>query len=126
MSEKLFFDYLERKYKISARLVLVSILFFHTIFFLIEMGDEKVAILFDWMPYFYEIYDSLYYPYMDAIAYPIMDLLYSYGLYEFFSISENTEYITNMLYDYYVSIYPIILLFIFCSWTCSWSYETKS
>ena len=64
------------------------ILFFHTIFFLIEMGDEKVAILFDWMPYFYEIYDSLYYPYMDAIAYPIMDLLYSYGLYEFFIISD--------------------------------------
>ena len=117
MSKKLFFDYLDNEYKLVARIFLIIILFFQTVFFITDYGFSFISENF--INFFYFLYD-IYYLYQELVVYPLWDFFAELGLYNFHPnefLDERITYPTMIFIDYLISIYPTIILFIFSSLT---------
>ena len=116
MSKKLFFDYLENEYKIVARIILIIILFFQTVFFIYDYGFHSV-ISENFIEPLYLFYDISYF-YQESVVYPLWDFFAGIGLYNFHPnefLDERISYPIMIFIDYLISIYPIIILFVFSS-----------
>ena len=118
MSKKLFFDYLENEYKLVARIFLIIILFFQTVFFIYDYGFH-LDISENFIEPLYFFYDISYF-YQESVVYPLWDFFAEFGLYNFHPnefIDERITYPTIIFIDYLILIYPIIIFFIFSSLT---------
>ena len=118
MSEKLFFDFLDREYKLLARYFLIIILLFEAVFFLYDYG---FFVYENFIDFFYSSYD-LYSSYIESVVVPLWDFFAEIGFYNFHYnelLNDHISYSIVVFVDYLISMYPIILFFMLLSWICS-------
>ncbi|MEE2605302.1 MAG: hypothetical protein VYB19_04010 [Bacteroidota bacterium] len=125
MSEKLFFDFLDREYKLLARYFLIIILLFEAVFFLY---DYDLFIYVNFIDFFYNSYD-LYSSYIDSVVVPLWDFFAEIGFYDFYYnnlLNDQISYPIVVFVDYLISMYPIIIFFMLCSWISSFRFGKRN
>ncbi len=125
MSEKLFFDFLDRQYKLLARYFLITILLFEAVFF---FNDYVFLVSENFIDFFYSSYD-LYSSYIESVVVPLWDFFYEIGFYNFHYndlLNDNISYSIVVIVDYLISMYPIIIFFMLCSWVCSFRFGKRN